>query len=91
MGGREITNNPETAWGHLKKGVMIFFQRYGLIHYRLVFVRESPSYDGKTKACLYKRKGHMFTFPQAVGYSCPPINQETCMVDTRYIMPPACY
>lgn len=57
----------------------------------LEFVREMPSYDGKTKTCIYKRKGTQFTFPQAVGYPCPPINQETCMVDTRFIMPPARY
>lgn len=57
----------------------------------IVFIREMPSYDGKTKACLYRRKGTMFTFPQAVGYECPPINLETCMVDTRFIMPPARY
>lgn len=57
----------------------------------LVFVREMPSYDGKVKTCWYQRKGTMFTFPQAVGYACPPINQKTCMVDTSFIMPPARY
>lgn len=25
--------HPETAWGYLKKGVMISFPKYGLIHY----------------------------------------------------------
>ena len=50
-----------------------------------------PSRDGKTYTCIYKGKGRMFTFQQAVGYSCPPIDKETCMVDTRYIMPPARY
>ena len=24
---------PESAWGYLKKGVMIWFPKYGLIHY----------------------------------------------------------
>lgn len=53
------------------------------------FVRETPSFDGKTKTCLYKRKGTIFTFPQAVGYACPPIDRKRCLVDTTYIRPPA--
>ncbi len=57
----------------------------------LEFVREMPSFDGKTKACIYRRKGVMFTFPQAVGYPCPPIDRKRCMVDTSFIRPPARY
>jgi len=57
----------------------------------LKFVRELPSYDGVTKACWYERKGVMFTFPQAVGYACPPIDWERCMVDTSYIKSQARY
>jgi hypothetical protein len=57
----------------------------------LEFVRETPSYDGRTKSCIYKRKGQIFTFPQAVGYACPPIDKEKCMVDTSFIRPPARY
>ena len=57
----------------------------------LEFVREMPSYDGRTKTCVYRRKGQMFTFSQAVGYACPPIDKQKCMVDTSYIKPPARY
>jgi len=57
----------------------------------LEFVREMPSYDGQTKACLYRKKGEIFTFPQAVGQACPPVDKKRCMVDTSYIRPPARY
>lgn len=50
-----------------------------------------PSYDGKTYTCVYKNKGHIFTFPQAVGHACPPVDKKRCMVDTSYIVPPARY
>lgn len=53
------------------------------------FVRELPSHDGITKTCWYRRKGTMFTFPQAVGYPCPPIDKKRCLVDTSFIRPPA--
>jgi len=57
----------------------------------LEFVREMPSYNGRTKACVYRRKGQIFTFPQAVGYACPPIDKKKCMVDTTFIKSPARY
>lgn len=32
--------HPKEAWGYLSKGVMIEFEKYGLIHYA-----DEPSYD----------------------------------------------
>ena len=57
----------------------------------LEFVRETRSFDGKTKSCIYRRKGVIITFPQAIGHPCPPINRKRCLVDTSFIMPPARY
>lgn len=54
-------------------------------------VRAMPSYDGKTFTCMYTSKGSTFTFPQAVGYSCPSIDKKRCMVNTNEIMSPARY
>ncbi len=31
--GEYSAEHPETQWGHLKKGALIKFQIYGLIHY----------------------------------------------------------
>lgn len=31
--GEYSAEHPETAWGYLKKGVMVSFPSYGLIHY----------------------------------------------------------
>ncbi|MES2538888.1 MAG: hypothetical protein V4632_23765 [Pseudomonadota bacterium] len=31
--GEYSDDHPESAWGYLKKGVMISFPKYGLIHY----------------------------------------------------------
>ena len=54
-------------------------------------IRKMPSYDGKTFSCVYTSKGSTFTFPQAVGYACPSIDMERCLVNTNEIMPPARY
>jgi hypothetical protein len=40
--------HPESAWGYLKKGVMILFPKYGLIHY------EEPEEDLELIARLPK-------------------------------------
>ncbi|MEE8058681.1 MAG: hypothetical protein V3T17_12740 [Pseudomonadales bacterium] len=53
------------------------------------FVQERPSFDGITKTCVYRTKGTLFTFPQAVGFACPPVDLERCLVDTSFIQPPA--
>ncbi|MDC0748549.1 hypothetical protein [Polyangium mundeleinium] len=31
--GEYSDEHPESAWGYLKRGVMILFPKYGLIHY----------------------------------------------------------
>ncbi len=33
--GEYSKEHPESAWGYLKKGVMILFPKFGLIHYEV--------------------------------------------------------
>ena len=42
-------------------------------------------YGGPTKTCVYKQRGAfgLITFPQWKDKSCPPIDPDTCIVDTR--------
>jgi hypothetical protein len=39
-------------------------------------------YGGPEKACLYRQPGSIFTIRQYANKACPPIDPETCWVDT---------